>query len=162
MEQVGNIVPKALRRQLLCRKPPVREVLFPLWARVVGRLIAQHSRPAAFAGGVLTITVSSKPWAAELHDMSEQIRTQVNAFLGSAVVQKIRVLHRPDFEAPADAHPSLTPANPAPEAGPLPDNADSILWPAGKVGIDPELVGIVERSFVKYFSRPGSPGRRFN
>jgi hypothetical protein len=157
MEQVGNILPKALRKQLSARKPPVFEILSPLWAHVVGKLIAQHSRPVCFASGVLTLAASSPVWAGELRQISEQIRSQANTFLGNAAVRKIRVVQALGFEAQKE-----TPAGPelANSVSLAEDEVRELLWPAGEIGIDPGLARVVERSFAKYFSRPGSPERK--
>lgn len=154
MEQVGRILPKAFKRQLSCRKPPVCEILLPLWAHVVGKLIAQHSRPICFTGGVLTLAASSPVWAGELCQISEQIRSQANAFLGSAAVRKIRVVHASGFEAQTERPAEIGLANPLAEASLPGGDARKLLWPAGEARIDPGLARVVERSFVKYFSRP--------
>ncbi len=155
MEEVATILPKALRRQLTRQHPPVLEVLFPLWSRVVGKLIAKHSRPAAFGNGILTLAVSSLPWVAELREMSEQICCQINRFLGSAAVRKIRVIHEPGCEAQTEIPAEPAPVNLRAEDDLTTEGVSNFLWPSGKVSIDPEMAGIVERSFVKYFSRPG-------
>jgi predicted nucleic acid-binding Zn ribbon protein len=91
VEEIGNSLPAVFKRQL--RKPGTQlaEILAPLWARAAGRAIAEHSRPAAFADGTLTLEADSHTWAAQLRLMREQIRKKVNAFLGVPVVKELEV-----------------------------------------------------------------------
>jgi len=69
----------------------VVEILAPLWIQVAGKEIAEHSRPVEFAAGTLTLATSCPSWAAQLRLMSEQIRAEINNFLGYAVVKKLQV-----------------------------------------------------------------------
>ena len=91
MEEIGKSLPAVFKRQL--RKPgnQLAEILAPLWARAAGRAIAEHSRPASFADGTLTLEADSYTWAAQLRLMREQILEKVNAFLGAPVVKELEV-----------------------------------------------------------------------
>jgi hypothetical protein len=152
VEDVGSILPKALNKHLSCAKSRVVEVLAPVWGRIVGKLVAQQSRPVRYSDGTLVISAYSPPWAAQLAQMADQIRSEVNAFLAAPVVRKIRVRCQPD------AKPECSQIVVSRVAGPpdcQPDEMKRLLWADGRTTLDPELVRVVERSFMKYFSRNG-------
>lgn len=149
MENISSIAPKALKKQLVGRKPRVLEILVPVWPHVVGKLIAQHCQPAAFNQGTLTLSAFSPPWAAQLSHMTEQIQTGINRFLGAPAVRKLRVRCRPQEQItpPPTSHPEG-------ESAPYPpEEVARLLWADGETSLEPELTVIVERSFAKYFSR---------
>jgi len=92
--------------------------------------------------------------------MSEQIRCQINGFLGGPVVKELRLRRQASWEAQ-----SPIPSPPAPAAvkdfqPSLLHEAASNLWGKAGVKIDRDLAGVVERSFVKYFSRNGNEVKR--
>ena len=98
MEEIGKILPKVLKPQLSCLEPPVVEVLAPLWTQVVGKALAKQCRPVAFSGGTLTLATDDADWAGPLQQVAEEIRTQVNNFLGKPVVQHLRILRLSKLE----------------------------------------------------------------
>jgi hypothetical protein len=153
MEQLSSILPRAFKKQLLSRKPPVVELLGALWPRVVGKPIAQHTRPENFAGGVLTLTVSSPAWATQLREMSDALQSAINEFIGGPVVCNLRIRRRPASEPLASAPSSPGLAKPLSAAAVA--EAGSYLWSGGEVNLPPELARVIERSFVKYFSHYG-------
>lgn len=91
MEEIGNILPNVFRRHVRREDPRVTEILASLWPRIAGKLVAEHSRPVAFASGTLTLAVNSGCWAKELQHLTEEIRARVNACMGGPVVKKLRV-----------------------------------------------------------------------
>ena len=99
MEEIGNSLPAVFKRQL--RKPGLQlaQILAPLWARAAGRAIAEHSRPAAFADGTLTLKADSQTWAVQLGLMQAQIVSKINEFLGVAVVKELQVSVATDLTA---------------------------------------------------------------
>lgn len=152
MEEIAHILPRVLRKQPLRNRQPVLEILVPLWPRVAGELIARFSRPAAYHQEILTVAVSSPPWATQLREMREDIRAQINHFLGAPLVKKLRVQREPlpkveqkvPFHVPEAHGASLL------EARRL-----RLPWAEAETHLDPEVARIVERSFRKYFSRIG-------
>lgn len=144
MEEIGNILPNIFKKKLLGRSAPFLEALRPLWPRAVGKLIAQNARPVGFTGGVLSIDTRSPSWAVQLQQMSETVRAQINSFAGSPLVKKLRIRYQQNW---GDAAPPLALPPDLPLAGPR------TPAPLERAGLSPELAGIVERSFVKYFSR---------
>jgi hypothetical protein len=147
MEEVGKILPAVFKAQIRRADPPLVEFLTPLWPRVVGRAIAECTRPIAFAGGSLTLGCSCPSWTAQLRAMREDIRAAINNFLGSATVKKLSVRHVANL-APLESAGEKRPGRPA-------RGAEELRLPESTAKLDSEIFGIVERSFAKYFSRRG-------
>ena len=147
MEEIGNILPAVFKKQVRRADPPVVELLAPLWSRVAGKAIAQQSRPIAFAEGTLTLGVSCLSWTAQLRQMSEDIRAKINGFLGGPIVKKLRIQHVPDL-APLETARGKQASHAEP-------GTEKLSWPDGAARPDPEISGILERSFAKYFARSG-------
>ncbi|MBI1982972.1 MAG: DUF721 domain-containing protein [Acidobacteria bacterium] len=147
MEEIGKILPAVFKRQVRRADAPLVELLAPLWARVAGKAMAEHSCPVAFAEGTLTLAVSCPSWTAQLRMMSEDIRAKINSFLGGPIVRTLRVRHVPDF------HPMET--RPAKQEDLADPRTGTLGQPVGAANLDPEISGILERSFAKYFARSG-------
>ena len=145
VEEIGKILPAVFMRQVRRNEPMLIEILAPLWPRVVGKGIAQQSRPTAFEAGTLTLVTSCPSWAAQLRQMSEEVRAQINNCLGSAVVKKLRVrLVMKDEMAEASAPQETS----TPEG-----DAAHLLLPEGAARLEPEITRVLDRSFAKYFAR---------
>lgn len=153
MEEIGKILPTVVGRQMGRGDSRLVEMLTPLWARAVGKGIAQNCRPMSFVSGTLTVATGCSCWAAQLRQMSEEVRAGVNSFLGKPLVKKLRVRQvtnltfdqgRSELEArggrPDEA--ALAPLNSKPDLD--------------LSNLDPEIARTVERSFAKYFSRRGA------
>lgn len=145
MEEIGKILPAVFKRHLRQSDPALVDLLAPLWPRLVGKAIARQSRPVAFLAGTLQVATSCPTWAAQLQQLAEEIRTEINGHLGAPVVKRLRVRYEPKSggtETPAPARPSRS----APEKPTL-EGLD------GATGLEPDLSGVLQRSFAKYFSR---------
>ena len=55
MEEIGKTLPAVFKRHVRGSNPQLVEILAPLWSRVAGKGIAEHSRPVAFWSGTLTL-----------------------------------------------------------------------------------------------------------
>jgi len=146
VEQVGKILPVVFRKRAYLGEPKLLDVLRPLWGRVVGKPIAQHARPVAFEAGTLTLVSGCPSWTAQLRLMAEEIRAQINSFLGAPVVKRLRVQHSPDFSVQPPAS-QLAKQAIADDAESRPSDFDF------RSQLDPETMRIVQRSFAKYFAR---------
>lgn len=91
MEEIGKSLPGILRGYLRRESPHLIEVLAPLWPRVAGAAIAQHSRPVFFSAGTLTVETASEIWAVQLCQMGEEIRAEINGCLGLPLVKRLMV-----------------------------------------------------------------------
>lgn len=156
MEELGDIISRAIHKHVSPGRRPVLEILAPLWRRAVGKFISQSSRPVAFADGRLTLVVWSPSWETQLRALAEPLRARINDFLGYAAVKKLSIRLQPLAETPAS-----TPSRGADGASDkLSAEAyarlSALLHDNGAQDLPPELADVVERSFVKYFSRRGS------
>lgn len=88
MKHIGEILAPALRRATPKRSSFAW--LAGAWPAIVGKRLAEHTRPSDFAGGVLDIAVTGKEWRAELEGISEEFRARVNRSWGSTMVREIR------------------------------------------------------------------------
>ncbi|MGH9449554.1 MAG: DUF721 domain-containing protein [Terriglobia bacterium] len=162
MEELGSILPKALQKHVRGSRKPVIEILAPLWPRVTGKFIGQFSRPVEFEDGRLTLAVASPSWETQLRAMSEPLRAQINSFLGAPVIKKLRIRpHTARDQAPGSFFASGQASRACPQSAPFdrarvpPPSGEmaDILRAQGVFDLPPDVREVVERSFVKYFSR---------
>src|SRR5262245_18547087 len=82
-------VDDALQHVLQRIDPERRLELFRVWATEVGDMVAAHAEPAGFRDGVLSVRGTGGTWMQELQFVKEEIRTRLNARLGSEVVRDV-------------------------------------------------------------------------
>ena len=145
MEEIGKILPCIFKKHAQRADPQLVEILTPLWPRVAGKAIADHSKPLAFGTGTLTLGTPCPSWAAQLRQMAEEIRAQINSYLGGPVVKKLRVKYVPEL---AQTKPEVTRQEFAPSL-----EVNTPQFGDREASLDPETARILERSFAKYFSR---------
>jgi hypothetical protein len=145
VEEIGKILPAAFRRYVRASDPRLVEFLAPLWHRVVGPGIAEHSRPVGFEGGTLRVATECTTWAGQLRQMAEDLLRAVNAFLGGRVVRKIRIEYAPQLKVSRSPGKAWQPVR----------DPHSKDWnvAADLAGLDPEMARILGRSYGKYFAR---------
>jgi hypothetical protein len=147
VDEIGKILPSLFRKQIRRTDPRLLEILQPLWPRIVGKTMAQHSQPAQFSSSALTLATDSATWTTQLQHMTEEIRAEINSFLGQAVVKKLRIktVTQPGlFFAPPLARETVVP--PAPQIqGEVDTSAVS----------DPATAAVLASSYAKYFCRAG-------
>ena len=146
MERVRNIVPRILGPQVKGFDHAVVEILKPLWPIVVGRAMAEHSRPMVLLGGTLKIETHAASWNLELHKMVDEIRRAINRFLGSRVVHRIIFEYQPNTDGKKKE--SVTVAEQS-------KGIRNLVSVPSQVGADlsPGLKEIFRSSMAKYFSR---------
>ena len=146
MEELGKILPAIWKRNAQRANPHLAEILASLWPQVVGKPLAQYCRPLGFEGGRLTLGTADPEWAVQLRPMSEEIRAEINSFLGSPAVKKLFIQHVPGLKFAAML--SLDETAPVMPESRLPlDTAGTTL--------DRDVARIMARSYAKYFARPG-------
>jgi predicted nucleic acid-binding Zn ribbon protein len=91
VEEVGKILPAILKRHVQRPDARVVEILAPFWSQVAGKAMARQCRPVAFREGTLTLATECSSWSVQLQQMAEEIRAEINSFLGKPVVKKLRV-----------------------------------------------------------------------
>lgn len=146
VHEIGKLLPFVFRKQIRRAEPRLLEILIPLWPRIAGKTMAQHSQPAAFESGVLTLTTDCATWGGQLRQMTEEIRAEINSFLGQPVVKKLRVKQVAQLDLFAPARPSSGTATRTlvPEEG----DVDTTSIP------DAEIARVIASSYAKYFARP--------
>ena len=88
MKRIGEFMAPALRRATPQRSSFAW--LAGTWPAIVGKRLAEHTRPSDLAGGVLHIAVNGKEWRVELEGVAEEFCTRVNQAWGGTVVREIR------------------------------------------------------------------------
>ncbi len=107
MEEIGKILPGVFKSRVHAREGGLAEILAPFWPRVAGKPIAEHSRPVDFHIGTLTLWADSSAWATALRQLAEEIRAEINSFLGLPIVKRLRIEHRGAEEELRPAFPHL-------------------------------------------------------
>ena len=145
VDEIGTILPSWFRKEIRRADSHLLDILLPLWPRIAGKTMAQHSQPALFASGVLTVTTDCATWGTQLRHMTEDIRAQINGFLGCPVVKKLRIK--------TVATPSLfSPPRPQREtAPPAPAMREQVMDTTAIA--DPEIAAALATSYAKYFER---------
>lgn len=144
MYEIGKLLPSAFKKQVRRTDPHWLGILLPLWPCIAGKTMAQRCQPGLLRSGVLTLETDSTTWATQLRQMREEIRAEINAFLGQPVVGKLRIIVVPQLDLFSQRKSSrLPPRRPAPADV----AADTAAIP------DPEIARIVAASYAKYFAR---------
>jgi hypothetical protein len=145
VDQVGRILPLIFKKEIRRSEPHLLDILIPLWPRIAGKNMAQHSLPVAFEAGVLTLTTDCATWGGQLRHMTEEIRAGVNSFLGQPSVKKLVVkkIAQPGLFFAQEPVGKATPRTPPGPHG-MVDTA-SIT--------DPETRDALADSYAKYFAR---------
>jgi len=146
VDEIGKILPSLFRKQIRRQEPHLLDILLPLWPRIAGKTMAQHSQPAFFASGVLTLATDCATWGTQLRHMTEEIRAEINGFLGQPIVRKLRIktVTQPNLFSPS--RPRLGTAPPAPHGVEHAFDTTSIA--------DREVASALASSYSKYFNRP--------
>jgi len=146
VEEIGKSLPAVFKRHVRGANPQLVEILAPLWGRVAGKGIAEHSRPVAFGSGTLTLATPCATWATQLRQLAGEIVETVNAFLGAPVVRELRVKFVADL-----AHSKNESRNSEIEIGDAGEfQASDFEFPSV---LDSETARILKRSYGKYFAR---------
>jgi hypothetical protein len=146
VDEIGKILPSLFRKQICRAEPHLLEILLPLWPRIAGKTMAQHSQPALFASGVLTLATDCATWGTQLRHMTEDIRAEINGFLGQPIVKKLRIKTVTQSDLFSPPRLSRGTASPAPPPVKQAMDTDSIA--------DPEIASTLASSYAKYFNRP--------
>ena len=88
-QHIGAILPGVLKT---CRRHPDAQLVrvWDLWADIVGEMIAENARPAAFKGKLIIVHVESPTWIHHLQYMKAEIIERINRALGKPLVAEIR------------------------------------------------------------------------
>ncbi|MDQ3955047.1 MAG: DUF721 domain-containing protein [Actinomycetota bacterium] len=95
-------------------KAPVETArIWSEWRRIVGDAVAAHAEPTSLKNGILRVRADSPTWATEISYLSAEIRTKINARVGSSLVHRVDVWTGP----PPQGSRSSTGAADSPQTG---------------------------------------------
>ena len=88
-EHIGDILTDVLKT---CRPDSDADLVqvWQVWDKVVGDVIAQNARPAAFKGKLLLVHVSSSTWIHQLQFLKADIIEKLNKAFGKAVIGDLK------------------------------------------------------------------------
>jgi len=89
-QKVGGGVERVLKH-LNAPNADVVESVFSDWERLVGEVIASHTRPKRIENGVLVLEVDDPAWASEMEWMSEELLRRITTNANTEEITQIRV-----------------------------------------------------------------------
>jgi predicted nucleic acid-binding Zn ribbon protein len=66
--------------------------VFGNWPQIVGRDLAEHTKPERFEDGELVVTADSTAWATQLRLLAGTLVRRLNEELGDGTVRRVKVL----------------------------------------------------------------------
>ena len=85
------------------------QIACAVWARSVGKKIAQHTRPAKLVRGRLIVEVEDAVWQRNLFTLTKHITSNLGKALGPGIVNEIEFRIVPPRREPQRAATSVTP-----------------------------------------------------
>lgn len=61
------------------------------WPALVGPVVAEHSKPEGFSGGVIAVRTDSTAWASQLRLMAPQLVAKLNEKLGQGTITRLDI-----------------------------------------------------------------------
>ena len=148
MERAGQSLWSALRRVARPEKP--LDLLVAVWPLMVGRRLADHTRPVAWSKGRVDVAVDQPEWQNQLESMGKDVRKQVNKWWGSELVREVRFVPEKTSRAAASRGKGPRPA--AEPETPMRTPAENKLSAALKE-LAPALNGIADADLRELISR---------
>ena len=87
MEKVGSLLGRAVRR--MDRPEAAIAWLKAAWPRVVGKMLAAHTRPMRCEHGRLEIVADSKSWQNQVESLKRDLCTRINDAWGRTLVREV-------------------------------------------------------------------------
>jgi predicted nucleic acid-binding Zn ribbon protein len=88
-EHIGSILTDVLKTY---RKDADGELVqvWQVWDEIVGEVIAQNAKPAAFKGKILIVHVSSSTWVHQLQFLKKEMIAKLNNAFGKALIDDLK------------------------------------------------------------------------
>ena len=86
---IGGIIDNVLKKHRRDMDVGLNQV-WQIWESVVGPIIAQNARPAAFKGRILLVHVVSSTWIHQLQFLKAEIIEKLNQALNRQVVEDLK------------------------------------------------------------------------
>ena len=89
IHHIGDVIGTVIETY---RQQPERELarIWDLWDDIVGKMVAEHTRPKAFKGKLLLVTVTNSTWIHHLQFSKKNIIDTINQAYGEDVLDDIR------------------------------------------------------------------------
>ena len=86
---IGSVLGEVLKK---CRRETDVALVqvWQIWDEMVGNVIAQNARPAAFKGRLLLVHVSSSTWTHQLQFLKKEIIAKLNQALGQHLIEDLK------------------------------------------------------------------------
>lgn len=97
MQRLGDFFPEFLDH-VAANEELCLIFLKQLWPDIVGKEVAQQTRPLAYRRKVLTLAVASQTWERELSDLGDPLLKAINLFWKRRLVERIRFEAGPQRE----------------------------------------------------------------
>lgn len=127
LADLRSLIGKAVPRKEVYERLESRRITGD-WATVVGEYLASRSAPESFDHGLLTIAVSSAPWAQELRLRKSELLKRLNEVAGRDLFTDLKVNVK---------NPKASPIAEKPKEGFKPVDADVVVT-------NPDIPEVVE------------------
>ena len=88
-EHIGSILAEVLKTYRRDSDGELVQV-WQVWDDVIGDVIAQNARPAAFKGKILLVHVSSSTWVHQLQFLKKEMIAKLNNAFGKALIDDLK------------------------------------------------------------------------
>ena len=88
-EHIGNILTDVLKTYRRESDGELTQV-WQVWDDIVGDVIAQNARPAAFKGKTLLVHVSSSTWVHQLQFLKQEMIAKLNDTFGKELISDLK------------------------------------------------------------------------
>ena len=88
-EHIGSVLADVLKTYRRGSDEELVQV-WQVWDDIVGEVIAQNARPAAFKGKILLVHVSSSTWVHQLQFLKQETIAKLNNAFGKALISDLK------------------------------------------------------------------------
>ena len=88
---IGDVIQNIITQSRAARPDSEMMQIWELWDDIVGPVIAENARPAAYKGDILLVHVTSSPWMQQLQFLKKDLIGKINAEFGKPLVGDIKL-----------------------------------------------------------------------
>jgi predicted nucleic acid-binding Zn ribbon protein len=86
---IGSIIGDVLKKYRHQTDAELVQV-WQVWDSILGNVIAQNAKPAAFKGRILLVHVTSSSWIHQLQFLKKEMIAKLNDALGKALIEDLK------------------------------------------------------------------------
>jgi predicted nucleic acid-binding Zn ribbon protein len=86
---IGSIIGDVLKKYRPQTDAELVQV-WQVWDSILGNVIAQNAKPAAFKGRILLVHVTSSSWIHQLQFLKKEMIAKLNDALGKALIEDLK------------------------------------------------------------------------